>query len=219
LASKKNSESAPRVLKLPLSLSDSPLVIDLPDGQKIVIGKMTQGSVIEVATWRGVGRPDSRTSRLMLGVGVGNVNDVNVPAQDSSQPTNSDGLAPKPKGARVILWYLQKFAFTVKRLSLAKKSSAMAISVLSRFKKSPKPAPATPASVETTIKSFQAPLGEVPSRSEETDIEEWLNKITANASRKSTRTAVKTAAKKAVVKKAAPKKLPKKAAKVTPKSK
>ena len=54
--------------RLPMPPSDSPLVIDLPDGQKLVLGNMPAGSVIEVATWRGTGRPDSRTSRLMLGV-------------------------------------------------------------------------------------------------------------------------------------------------------
>lgn len=46
----------------------SPLVIDLPDGQKLVISNLDPGTVIEVATWRGTGRPDSRTNRLMLGV-------------------------------------------------------------------------------------------------------------------------------------------------------
>ena len=68
MAKKKAAPSAPVVTNLPLPISDTPLVIDLPDGQKLVIGKMSQGSVIEVATWRGTGRPDSRTSRLMLGM-------------------------------------------------------------------------------------------------------------------------------------------------------
>ena len=51
-----------------MAVSDSALVIDLPDGQKLVVGNMTHGTVIEVATWRGTGRPDSRTSRMMLGM-------------------------------------------------------------------------------------------------------------------------------------------------------
>jgi len=68
MSKKKAAPSAPVVTNLPLPISDTPLVIDLPDGQKLVIGKMSQGSVIEVATWRGTGRPDSRTSRLMLGM-------------------------------------------------------------------------------------------------------------------------------------------------------
>ena len=54
---------------LPATISDNPpLVIDLPDGQKLVIGELKPGIVIEVATWRGTGRPDSRTNRIMLGV-------------------------------------------------------------------------------------------------------------------------------------------------------
>jgi hypothetical protein len=67
---KKKSETPgkPVVSKIPMAVSDSALVIDLPDGQKLVVGKMTHGTVIEVATWRGTGRPDSRTSRMMLGM-------------------------------------------------------------------------------------------------------------------------------------------------------
>jgi hypothetical protein len=43
-------------------------MVDLPDGQKILIGNLPAGTVIEIATWQGTGRPDSRTTRLMLGV-------------------------------------------------------------------------------------------------------------------------------------------------------
>jgi hypothetical protein len=32
------------------------------------VGKLPDGIVIEIATWRGTGRPDSRTNRMMLGV-------------------------------------------------------------------------------------------------------------------------------------------------------
>lgn len=71
IMAKKNSVepgSQPIVTNIPLPVSSNPLVIDLPDGQKLVIGKMESGAVIEVATWRGTGRPDSRTNRLMLGM-------------------------------------------------------------------------------------------------------------------------------------------------------
>ncbi len=55
---------------LPLANDDSgsSLVEDLPDGQKLVVGNLDPGTIVEVATWRGTGRPDSRTNRLMLGV-------------------------------------------------------------------------------------------------------------------------------------------------------
>ena len=71
MAKKKDVISSPTVTNLPLPISETPLVIDLPDGQKLVIGKMSNGSIIEVATWRGTGRPDSRTNRLMLGMSSG----------------------------------------------------------------------------------------------------------------------------------------------------
>jgi hypothetical protein len=58
----------PVITTIPIKVSENPVVIDLPDGQKLVLGKLSAGSVIEVATWRGTGRPDSRTNRLMLGM-------------------------------------------------------------------------------------------------------------------------------------------------------
>jgi hypothetical protein len=56
--------------ELPLVSRDEtpPLLLDLPDGQQLVVGKLPDGIVIEIATWRGTGRPDSRTNRMMLGV-------------------------------------------------------------------------------------------------------------------------------------------------------
>jgi len=73
----------PVVSNLPMPVSETPLVIDLPDGQKLVVGKMETGSVIEVATWRGTGRPDSRTSRLMLGMS----------SSQSAAPVKAEGAA------------------------------------------------------------------------------------------------------------------------------
>jgi hypothetical protein len=64
---------------LPATISENPpLVIDLPDGQKLVIGELKPGIVIEVATWRGTGRPDSRTNRIMLGVSAPPASDANT---------------------------------------------------------------------------------------------------------------------------------------------
>jgi hypothetical protein len=82
MTSKKQEPVAPVVTSLPLPSSDSVLVIDLPDGQKLLVGKMEHGTVIEVATWRGTGRPDSRTNRLMLG--VSNADEENSQPQSES---------------------------------------------------------------------------------------------------------------------------------------
>jgi len=68
---------------LPLTTRDSqpPLVVDLPDGQKLVVGDLVPGTVIEIATWRGTGRPDSRTNRFMLGVSTNE--DEGIPSKRS----------------------------------------------------------------------------------------------------------------------------------------
>jgi len=87
---KKAIPNKPIVSRVPLPVSDSALVIDLPDGQKLVIGKMGQGTVIEVATWRGVGRPDSRTSRMMFGMSSAEI-DVDNPESEVNKSTDFSG--------------------------------------------------------------------------------------------------------------------------------
>jgi hypothetical protein len=87
---KKTIPNKPVVSRVPLPASDSALVIDLPDGQKLVIGKMGQGTVIEVATWRGVGRPDSRTSRMMFGMSSAEI-DVDNPESEVNKSTDFSG--------------------------------------------------------------------------------------------------------------------------------
>jgi hypothetical protein len=203
LATNETEKSSPKVSKLPLPISDSPLVIDLPDGQKIVVGKMTLGSVIEVATWRGVGRPDSRTSRLMLGMGSGNVNEDS----DSGETNQSQGerKAPvKPKGFAGFIFTLQHFAKNFSRINWASTVKGILASVnLKKKKKSAKPdqinSPEPTKSLDQS--SGIKPAVTVSRASEDADIEEWLNKITEKASR-STASGSKAAAKKAPAKKA-----------------
>jgi hypothetical protein len=113
MAKKNPAPQAPaKVSQLPLPISDSPLVIDLPDGQKLVIGKMAEGSVIEVATWRGTGRPDSRTSRLMLGMSPGNLSD------DAKETTGyaAGQREKKPEGFAKYLDIAKNFFKTILKL-------------------------------------------------------------------------------------------------------
>jgi hypothetical protein len=170
-----------RVSKLPLPLSDQPLVIDLPDGQKLVIGKMTQGSVIEVATWRGTGRPDSRTSRLMLGMSV---NDSNEPA--STQTTGyaqvpavtPEKLSPVQKVISVVTNTLKSVG-DIALKSLRKVTPATQF-LLSKFGKNTasKRRPDAPKQIEDVRPH---PI------SEDAEIEAWLNKLTEKAAKKTAR--------------------------------
>jgi hypothetical protein len=168
--------NVPKVSKLPLPASDSPLVIDLPDGQKLVIGKMSQGSVIEVATWRGTGRPDSRTSRLMLGMSSNAPKDA-MDATDSDAPAPAKPVAPESGVERYVfltqqfllkLWaalkpFLMKVTPATKKLIAKLQSKGLPKIKLSRKSKAPK------ISVVTTP--------------ENSEIDAWLNKIAEKAER------------------------------------
>ena len=102
-------EKKPVVSSLPISTGDTPLVIDLPDGQKLVVGNLESGTVIEVATWRGTGRPDSRTSRLMLG--VSSTDELQEESQNTSSNAQSEPSANSPvdKIKGIILGALKNF--------------------------------------------------------------------------------------------------------------
>jgi hypothetical protein len=40
--------------------------VELPEGHQLIIGELPSGTVVEVATWQGVGRPDDTTNRFLL---------------------------------------------------------------------------------------------------------------------------------------------------------
>ena len=170
-----------KVSKLPLPLSDQPLVIDLPDGQKLVIGKMTQGSVIEVATWRGTGRPDSRTSRLMLGMSV---NDSNEPVSSQTAGYAQVPSAPQeklPPVQMVVAKVLAIFKATpVIAQKVLKNVTPATKSLINKFGKSTasKRRPDAPKQIEDVRPH---PV------SEDAEIEAWLNKLTEKAAKKTAR--------------------------------
>jgi hypothetical protein len=213
LANQEGENSAPKVSKLPLPISDSPLVIDLPDGQKIVVGKMTQGSVIEVATWRGVGRPDSRTSRLMLGMGSGNVNE-DTDGDQSQQPGPArPPVSRKPQGFAGVIFTIQLFIKNFSRINWSATFKALLQSLTSKKSKkvkSPSTASVDQANSVAATTDAIVPAITVSKVSEDAEIEAWLNKITEKASRSSgatastkSKSASKPAAKKSAAKKAA----------------
>jgi hypothetical protein len=207
LANQENEKTTPKVSKLPLPISDSPLVIDLPDGQKIVVGKMTQGSVIEVATWRGVGRPDSRTSRLMLGMGSGNVNEDSEEESSQQAGPARPPVSRRPQGFAGVVFTIKHFVKNFSRINWSATFKALLASLTSKKPKKNKVEAVATSPVEV---SSIAPSVTVSPVSEDAEIEAWLNKITEKASRTTTKNskpaAKKSPAKKAAVtKKAAPK--------------
>ena len=153
-------KAPPIISKLPIAISDSPLVIDLPDGQKLVVGRMVQGSVIEVATWRGTGRPDSRTSRLMLGMSIDGVNQTAEQKAAEEAANAPDASAQRtstvsnPQLARV-----QEFFWAIASHPIFKKLFGKPEQKTARAPKAPKstPAPATTTATPVATEIPAAP--------------------------------------------------------------
>lgn len=190
MAKKSQVPPAPEMTALPMAGGDSPLVIDLPDGQKLVVGNLAAGSVIEVATWRGTGRPDSRTSRLMLGMSAGASQEKAADAAPSDEKKSSATSAANAIG--VVKGLLSK----IKAVAQAKKKSPA-----EKRESAPLIEKVTPAAKS----------------SDSAEVDDWLNSILEKSAKKSAaqksvensmeKPAVKKPAKKAVTK-SAPKKKP-----------
>jgi len=186
----------PTVTQIPLPISDSALVIDLPDGQKLVVGKMSHGTVIEVATWRGTGRPDSRTNRMMLGMSNTEI-EAQVQEEEQRQATAS------ANGWRGRLQMLQGVmgALVVKAKNVALGLYSKLHSGRSKEEVSEKTSP--PKNLPFVGKTEKT-------QASDDDIQAWLDKITAKSIQKKS-TALPavnsgSSAKKSTSKKATPRK-------------
>ena len=157
MARKNEESSAPVVTSLPLPSSDSVLVIDLPDGQKLLVGKMNHGTVIEVATWRGTGRPDSRTNRLMLGM-----SSSDTEGQVNSQDSQDDMVVDK-RSVKYWIWLAGQFSRKVKDLLVTLLLKVK--SLVSKNSISSKPSK--------------------PADTIEDDVQAWLDNIRSNKSKSS----------------------------------
>jgi hypothetical protein len=155
MAKKQEDTGAPKVTSLPLPISDTPLVIDLPDGQKIVIGKLQPGSVIEVATWRGTGRPDSRTNRLMMGMNNGESANPATDVEKKTEATNVNQPAD----------WKSKTTFIAKQLANKAQNLISQISLQLKNRK-PIAAKIQPASQESASDLASA-----------SEVDEWLQKV------------------------------------------
>jgi hypothetical protein len=73
--------------------------VELPEGHQLVIGELPPGTIVEVATWQGTGRPDETTNRFLLsasGSGLqkrGSVKDKEA-AGEIEAPAAVEDIAP-----------------------------------------------------------------------------------------------------------------------------
>jgi hypothetical protein len=190
---KKDKEVAakPTVTQIPLPISDSALVIDLPDGQKLVVGKMTHGTVIEVATWRGTGRPDSRTNRMMLGM-----SNTEIEAQIQEEEERQE--IASTSGWRGRLQMAQGIAVAV-----FAKAKSLALGLFAKVRKDK--SSDTSAEKTSTFKSLPFVGKSESASTPDDDVQAWLDKITAKSLQKK-KTTTSTAKSTSVARKSSPKK-------------
>ena len=173
---KKANAQEPKIHRIALPVSDESLVIDLPDGQKLVVGKLANGSVIEVATWRGTGRPDSRTTRLMLGMSNPSTStegaiSVAPEAIDTQAPVSSATRSPQDRAKAA--------------LAAAKKKLVAITAAIKVFKKNPQPGEALDKSeIDSDSRLRWKPATPADQTSGEAD--QWLEEILARAEIKTT---------------------------------
>ncbi len=190
MAKKSQVPPAPEMTALPMAGGDSPLVIDLPDGQKLVVGNLAAGSVIEVATWRGTGRPDSRTSRLMLG--------MSSATQQPAPAAKGEEKKSEPSGISNLTGIVRALISKVSSLVKAKKKS-----------------PSEKKESAPLIEKVAPPVKITNSA----EVDDWLNSILEKSAKKSAAqksvdvteekpAAAKTVAKASPKKKPTPKKKP-----------
>lgn len=147
---------------------------------------MVHGSVIEVATWRGVGRPDSRTSRLMLGMGTGNVNEGDGQNAEGSSTSSTPPPPQKPAGFAGVIFTVRRFVTNFNQIKWGATFKALLASLSSkRPTKAKKSVQSAEAEVVAQAVTGVTPGVTVSRVSDDADIEAWLNSITAKAGRES----------------------------------
>ena len=171
---------APVITSLPMASADSPLVIDLPDGQKLVVGTMAAGTVIEVATWRGTGRPDSRTSRLMLGMSTNDAPSQTSSANDSPAQESSHKQLPKNKYLAIAMGLLNSSLSALKKFMAGgpkkPKAGSKPIEDLEQAKTSSRK-----PKFKFSLKKAASPLNKISSKKSEDladkEFQTWLDSI------------------------------------------
>jgi len=155
MAKKPQTPVTPEITVLPMAGADSPMVIDLPDGQKLIVSNLAAGSVIEVATWRGTGRPDSRTTRLMLGMTSGQAQSADAASVESKEPSLSKEKIALNKAGALLGKLISKVNERKNNLAEKKKKAPL---------------------IEKVVPAARS--------SDDQDVDDWLNSILEKSAKK-----------------------------------
>jgi hypothetical protein len=73
------------------------MTVDLPNDQKLTFGNLKPNTIVEIATWRGVGAPDDQSVRMLIGASLQNQEELPPVMGQVTEPTANEILAAKPE--------------------------------------------------------------------------------------------------------------------------
>jgi len=80
--------------------------LELPEGHQLVLGELAPGTIVEVATWQGTGRPDETTNRFLLSASGNGLQrrerDKQNSADDASTESQREITAPQPQSNKSV---------------------------------------------------------------------------------------------------------------------
>jgi len=92
--------------------------VELPEGHQLVLGELAPGTVVEIATWQGTGRPDETTNRFLLSASGPGLQKRQRKSVQSSSETQSSNELDTPSERE-----LESRAITPSRGSVGRESS------------------------------------------------------------------------------------------------
>lgn len=70
------------------------MTVDLPNDQKLTFGNLKPNTIVEIATWKGVGAPDDQSVRMLIGASLQNQEELPPVMGQVSEPVSGEVVPP-----------------------------------------------------------------------------------------------------------------------------
>ena len=66
------------------------MTVDLPNDQKLTFGNLKPNTIVEIATWKGIGAPDDQSVRMLIGASLQNQEELPPVMGQVTEPVNAE---------------------------------------------------------------------------------------------------------------------------------
>ena len=70
------------------------MTVDLPNDQKLTFGNLKPNTIVEIATWKGVGAPDDQSVRMLIGASLQNQEELPPVMGQVVEPVSTEVVPP-----------------------------------------------------------------------------------------------------------------------------